>query len=203
MGSIAKWRTFTKEQIEDIVASSSSLRQVAKKLGYKQDGGGTMASLKQMIEEYQLDTSHFLGQGWNRDNHTYETFTEFSYKKNGNSTAKALIALRGHQCENCGITSWLDQPINLEVHHRDGDRTNNSLSNLQLLCPNCHSYTYTFARSKDKREKSEEEFREALETSKSIRQALIKLDLTPAGANYERAWEIIYKYDIRHLKKEP
>jgi hypothetical protein len=97
----------------------------------------------------------------------------------------------------------LGQPINLEVHHKDGDRTNNSLENLQLLCPNCHSYTYTFAKQKDKREKSEEEFVTALKSNKSIRQALIKLDLTPAGANYERAWELIYKYDISHLKKEP
>ena len=156
-----------------------------------------------MFEEYNIDTSHFLGQGWNKNNYNYEAFTEFSYKKNGNSTAKALTALRGQACEHCGTTTWLGQPINLEVHHKDGDRTNNSLENLQLLCPNCHSYTYTFVKQKDKREKSEEEFVTALKSNKSIRQALIKLDLTPAGANYERAWELIYKYDISHLKKEP
>ena len=203
MGRIAKWRTFTKEQVEEIVASSSSIREVARKMGSQRDGGGTIASLKQMFEEYQLDTSHFTGQGWNKGNYHYEAFTEFSYKKNGSSTANALIALRGRACEHCGITMWLEQPINLEVHHKDGDRTNNSLENLELLCPNCHSYTYTFAKPKDKREKTEEEFVAALKANKSIRQALIKLDLNPAGANYERAWELIYKYDIRHLQREP
>jgi 5-methylcytosine-specific restriction endonuclease McrA len=85
----------------------------------------------------------------------------------------------------------LGQPINLEVHHINGDRTNNELENLQLLCPNCHSYTYTFAKKGDKREKSEEEFVEALKSSPNIRQALLKLDLAAKGANYERAWELI------------
>ena len=71
-----------------------------------------------------------------------------------------------------------------------------------LLCPNCHSYTPTFARSGDKREKTNEEFIEALKSSKNIRQALIHLDLTPSGGNYNRAWELIYQNDIRHLMKQ-
>jgi hypothetical protein len=146
-----------------------------------------------MCEELNIDTSHFKGQGWNKDNFDYSLFNNFSYKKNGSSTAKALIKLRGQKCECCGLTEWLDQPINLEVHHKDGDRTNNSLENLQLLRPNCHSYTPTFARKGDKREKTEEEFVQALKDAKSIRQALIKLDLTPAGGNYDRAYELIYK----------
>ena len=95
----------------------------------------------------------------------------------------------------------MGQPINLEIHHKDGDRTNNSLENLQLLCPNCHSYTPTFAKSGDKRHKTEEEFVVALRSSATIREALKILDLTPQGGNYERAWELIDKYNIDHLKK--
>lgn len=41
----------------------------------------------------------------------------------------------------CKLHKWLNFPITLEVHHIDGDRTNNNEENLQLLCPNCHSYT--------------------------------------------------------------
>lgn len=40
-----------------------------------------------------------------------------------------------HECSICG---WDDDPRILEVHHIDGDRTNNCLSNLTILCPNCH-----------------------------------------------------------------
>lgn len=32
----------------------------------------------------------------------------------------------------------------LEIDHIDGDHNNNKLSNLRLICPNCHSLTDTF-----------------------------------------------------------
>ena len=34
--------------------------------------------------------------------------------------------------------------IALELEHVDGDNTNNDLSNLKFLCPNCHSMTPTW-----------------------------------------------------------
>lgn len=49
MSNIAKWRTFSKEELEQIVKSSYSTREVARKLGYAQDSGGTMASLKKNV----------------------------------------------------------------------------------------------------------------------------------------------------------
>ena len=51
---------------------------------------------------------------------------------------------------------------------------------------------------KQKREEiSEDKFKEALESSPNIRQALIKLKLAPKGGNYTRANEIIAKYNIK------
>lgn len=40
-----------------------------------------------------------------------------------------------HKCERCGYEKY---PQILQVHHKDRDRSNNSISNLELLCPNCH-----------------------------------------------------------------
>lgn len=55
--------------------------------------------------------------------------------------------------EECGIThSWLGQPISLQLDHIDGDRANNEIENLRLLCPNCHSQTPTYAGKKLRRE---------------------------------------------------
>jgi hypothetical protein len=34
--------------------------------------------------------------------------------------------------------------IPLEINHIDGDSTNNVESNLELICPNCHSLTSTY-----------------------------------------------------------
>lgn len=43
-------------------------------------------------------------------------------------------------CELCGLSEWLGADIPLELHHRDGDRYNNSIDNLLILCPTCHSW---------------------------------------------------------------
>jgi 5-methylcytosine-specific restriction endonuclease McrA len=52
--------------------------------------------------------------------------------------------IKEHKCECCGLTTWLEKPIPLELHHIDGDRTNNTLENFQLLCPNCHAFTDSY-----------------------------------------------------------
>lgn len=52
--------------------------------------------------------------------------------------------LKPHKCENCELEEWMGQPIPLELHHIDGDKTHNELSNYQLLCPNCHALTDSY-----------------------------------------------------------
>lgn len=51
-----------------------------------------------------------------------------------------------YKCEICG---WGEEnphthTIPLEIHHKDGDYTNNKEENLQVLCPNCHALTETY-----------------------------------------------------------
>ena len=196
----AKWKQISKENFAQLVKESRSFRELADKLGYACDGGGTIKSLKEAVKQYQLDISHFLGQGWNKNNFDYSSFSTHSNKKNGKNTQSPLIALRGRKCECCGITEWLGQPINLEIHHLNGDRSDNRLENLQLLCPNCHSYTNNFC-GKTKRTCIEEsDFVEALLMSSSVHAALTKLGLVGTGGNYDRAYKLIDKYDISHLK---
>lgn len=57
-----------------------------------------------------------------------------------------LMNLHNNCCEKCGwgkINKY-SNTIPLEVHHKDGDCTNNLIENLELLCPNCHSLTENF-----------------------------------------------------------
>ena len=49
-----------------------------------------------------------------------------------------------HKCECCGLETWLDNPIPLELHHKDGNRNNNAIENYELLCPNCHAFTDSY-----------------------------------------------------------
>ncbi len=59
------------------------------------------------------------------------------------SIRKYLLETVG-KCQECGIFKWNNKPISLECDHIDGDRSNNTLENAKLLCPNCHSQTSTY-----------------------------------------------------------
>lgn len=52
--------------------------------------------------------------------------------------------IKEYKCELCGNSKWLDKPIPLEVHHKDGNRNNNIIENFILLCPNCHTQTDSY-----------------------------------------------------------
>ena len=61
-----------------------------------------------------------------------------------------------YKCQNCGCDgNWQGGTIALEIDHIDGDNTNNELSNLRYLCPNCHALTETY-RGKNKALKAQE-----------------------------------------------
>ena len=52
-------------------------------------------------------------------------------------------------CNSCGIKDWMGIPLNMELDHIDGNRSNHRLENLRMLCPNCHAQTDTY-RSKNR-----------------------------------------------------
>jgi transposase-like protein len=52
--------------------------------------------------------------------------------------------LKENRCELCGISTWQGRQLNVQLHHKNGDGTDNRLENVQFLCPNCHSQTDTY-----------------------------------------------------------
>jgi predicted nucleic acid-binding Zn ribbon protein len=46
-----------------------------------------------------------------------------------------LLKIKGKHCERCGYPKYEI----LQIHHKDRVKTNNSLDNLELICPNCHA----------------------------------------------------------------
>ena len=58
------------------------------------------------------------------------------------ATVRKNMISRGmiSKCERCGYSEHLSI---LGVHHKDRNRKNNDLSNLEVLCPNCHSMEHS------------------------------------------------------------
>lgn len=57
-----------------------------------------------------------------------------------------LIKKYGEKCMECGWNKInpTTNKIPIQMEHIDGNSENNSVDNLKLLCPNCHSLTSTF-----------------------------------------------------------
>lgn len=55
-----------------------------------------------------------------------------------------ILNKQGGRCLHCGIDSWQNRPLVLELEHIDGNSENNLENNLCCLCPNCHSQTSTY-----------------------------------------------------------
>ena len=55
-----------------------------------------------------------------------------------------FIEIYGYKCSECGLSDWNGRGIVLDLDHIDGNHKNNSVLNLRLLCPNCHSQTDTY-----------------------------------------------------------
>ena len=150
-----QFRKYTKEDLINAVKISYNMRQVLTILGVKA-AGGNYDVLRKYIKELNLDTSHFTGQSWSKGKILIPKRNIQEYLSNEFSTSSHRLRLRllkeelfPYQCNCCLLKEWQGKPIPLELHHKDGNNKNNNLSNLELLCPNCHSQTENF-RGKNK-----------------------------------------------------
>jgi hypothetical protein len=148
---------YTDVELEEAVRVCYSVRAVLEKVGLV-PAGGNYEVIKKRIRALSLDTSHFRGQGHLRgQTHTWRTRPlklvlvhrqlENTWRLKNRLIQEGLKAAR---CESCGRSNWMGQAMPLEVHHKGGDRTNNSLHNLDLLCPNCHALTDNYRGKKKK-----------------------------------------------------
>ena len=142
---------YTKELLEENVKDCYSLCELCRKLGLK-PVGGNINSVKRKLDEFEVDYSHFTGKNWNVNpkNPVYrgKFLPNLSEHSSLRSThVKELLfrmGLKENKCECCGLSEWQGKPLVCELHHINGDSSDNRIENLIILCPNCHSQTENF-----------------------------------------------------------
>lgn len=139
------WSTI---DLESAVKTSRSVRQVIIKLGLR-PAGGNYRHVKRIIEERGIDDSHFTGMGWNIGlqfvpkaaiplSEILKRKSDFQSHKLKNRLFKERLKLP--ICEMCGWNKKSqDGRIPVELDHINGDKFDNRIENLRILCPNCHS----------------------------------------------------------------
>jgi Zn finger protein HypA/HybF involved in hydrogenase expression len=143
---------FNEQNFRTLVTSSRSKREVLQKMGLKANGGNYLI-FKQRIRRLNVDISHFEPtwaamqkkrgkvQPKSLDKLLVEHSTHNRYHLRERIIKNKLI---DYECQICGLTSWLNQPISLQLDHINGINDDNRIENLRFLCPNCHSQTDTY-----------------------------------------------------------
>lgn len=151
-GQAQSWNDVSDEDIAAAVSDQPSLAAAMRSLGFVPSSAG-YRRLRKAIDRTGADTSHLLGQGWargrtfpgRRRKPTAEYFVRGKLRHTMALKERLLAdGLRERHCERCGRSEWQGEAIPLELDHVDGDRWNNTLENLRLLCPNCHALTPTY-----------------------------------------------------------
>lgn len=148
--------------LRQAVAGAASIAEVLRLLGMP-DNWHRRAWFRKRVEEDGLDVSHFRGQAHARGRPgpvPPKPASEILVRHEGVRRTRTVLLRRAlaesgvpDRCDECGTPPlWAGLAMTLEVDHVNGDRTDDRLENLRLLCPNCHAVTRTWCRGGGSRE---------------------------------------------------
>lgn len=179
-----KWQEFlSREQdIKNWIDAGYSKTKIAMNLGIG------YSVLQTLLKHLNIQYNGVRGNGNCNKRCSAKDFLNKNKHSKLNPTIKQKLFkenLKEYKCEICGISEWQGKSIILQVHHIDGNPYNNTLENIQILCPNCHSQTDSYSASSDKRKRAEDfkkikNYWDQIDfyNIKTIKESLSKINLT-------------------------
>lgn len=139
----------TEGRLRDLVARSTSVAEVVRRLGIN-PVGGNHTHISRRIAALGIDISHFVCTPPRRPKGSRGKPLALGDPRDGRIPGERLrreLVRAGvidacAECGNAGV--WQGQRLRLEVDHVNGDWWDNRPANLRILCPNCHAATDTY-----------------------------------------------------------
>ena len=133
----------------ELINKCSNISDVLRELGYSTNGNSWGYQIvKERMEKLNLFFTKRNSMYYNQDNTSLPLekilIKDSEYNRTKLKARLVKEGLKEYKCECCGISEWNGKSITLQLHHINGIHNDNRLSNLQLLCPNCHSQTENF-----------------------------------------------------------
>lgn len=128
---------YNEQQLRNAVNESVSYNEVLRRLGIPTKGWNSQ-TIKNKIEKYNIDVSHFTGRSKETTGKNLQTSKEYIEKYGSNVKSHTLLTKlvkegkKELRCEICGIKDWNNKEIGFHLHHIDGNHSNHDLSNLQV-----------------------------------------------------------------------
>jgi len=136
---------YSEAEARRAIADSLSFTEALRKLGMR-PAGGNHATLKKYVEIWNIPTDHFDPARARREALARRKITpleeilvrDSTYSRGSLKRRLYAAGIKQRECELCGQGElWQGQRMALILDHMNGVATDNRITNLQIVCPNC------------------------------------------------------------------